>query len=272
MVGSHLADFLLQNNTDWDIYGMCLWRSALDNVQHLLERANRKDRLYFISADLNDYICLQNAVEESKPDYVFHLVAQSYPTTSFTSPIQALETNIREMVEAYFRNGRQWDMEVLYSRDPIPLGTAGAVRYTLNQVHSDRFLVMNGDSYCRVDISRLEEAHIARTACASLWLLSVDDCSRYGSVEIGEDGAVQAFHEKPPEKRAGLINAGVYLLEREAAETIPEGRAVSIETEFFPRLIGHGLYAVVGEGPFLDIGTPEAYNKAPQFFASETLA
>ena len=93
MVGSHLADFLLEN-TDWNIYGMCRWRSPLDNVQHLLERANRKDRLYFINGDLNDYISLQNAVEESRPDYVFHLAAQSYPTTSFTSPIQTLDTNI----------------------------------------------------------------------------------------------------------------------------------------------------------------------------------
>lgn len=93
MVGSHLADFLLEN-TDWDIYGMCRWRSPLDNVEHLLERANKGDRIKFIYGDLNDYISLQNAIEESKPDYVFHLAAQSYPTTSFTSPIQTLETNI----------------------------------------------------------------------------------------------------------------------------------------------------------------------------------
>lgn len=93
MVGSHLADYLLEN-TDWDIYGMCRWRSPLDNVEHLLDRANRKDQIYFIHGDLCDYISLQNAVEESKPDFVFHLAAQSYPTTSFTSPIQTLDTNI----------------------------------------------------------------------------------------------------------------------------------------------------------------------------------
>jgi len=93
MVGSHLADFLLEH-TDWDVYGMCRWRSPLDNVEHLLDRANRKDRVVFVYGDLNDYVSLLNAVDESKPDYVFHLAAQSYPTTSFTSPIQTLETNI----------------------------------------------------------------------------------------------------------------------------------------------------------------------------------
>jgi len=93
MVGSHLADFLLAH-TDWDLYGLCRWRSPLDNVEHLLDRANRKDRLYFLYGDLCDYISLHNAVDESLPDYVFHLAAQSYPTQSFTSPTQTFDTNV----------------------------------------------------------------------------------------------------------------------------------------------------------------------------------
>lgn len=93
MVGSHLADYLLAN-TDWDVYGMCRWRSSLDNVKHLLDRANRKDRLIFIEGDLTDFFSLQNAVAESFPDFVFHLAAQSYPLTSFTSPFLTYDTNI----------------------------------------------------------------------------------------------------------------------------------------------------------------------------------
>jgi GDPmannose 4,6-dehydratase len=93
MVGSHLADFLLEH-TDWDIYGMCRWRSPLDNVEHLLDRANKKDRVCFINGDLCDSFSLQNAIKESLPDYVFHLAAQSYPTTSFVSPLQTLDTNV----------------------------------------------------------------------------------------------------------------------------------------------------------------------------------
>lgn len=93
MVGSHLADFLLEN-TNWDIYGVCRWRSPLDNVEHLLDRVNRRDRVRFLYGDLNDYVSLAGAVEQSRPAYVFHLAAQSYPTTSFTSPLDTLETNI----------------------------------------------------------------------------------------------------------------------------------------------------------------------------------
>ena len=93
MVGSHLADYLL-DNTDWDIYGVCRWRSPLDNVTYLLDRVNRKDRLFFEYADLNDEISLMMVVNNVKPDYVFHLAAQSYPQTSFTAPIDTLNTNI----------------------------------------------------------------------------------------------------------------------------------------------------------------------------------
>ncbi|WP_417504427.1 GDP-mannose 4,6-dehydratase [Marinomonas gallaica] len=93
MVGSHLADYILQQ-TDWDIFGMCRWRSPLDNVSHLLERVNSKDRLFFVDGDLTDYISLVHAINQAKPDYVFHLAAQSYPSTSFTSPIQTMDVNI----------------------------------------------------------------------------------------------------------------------------------------------------------------------------------
>ena len=93
MVGSHLADFLLEN-TNWDVYGVCRWRSPLDNVSHLLERVNNKDRVFFEYADLNDELSLINVVNKIKPDYVFHLAAQSYPQTSFTAPIDTLNTNI----------------------------------------------------------------------------------------------------------------------------------------------------------------------------------
>lgn len=93
MVGSHLCDFLLEN-TDWDIYGVCRWRSPLDNVEHLLERVNNKDRVYFEYADLNDQVSLINVIQAIKPDYIFHLAAQSYPLTSFTAPVDTLNTNI----------------------------------------------------------------------------------------------------------------------------------------------------------------------------------
>lgn len=94
MVGSHLADFLLAN-TDWDIVGMCRWRSPLDNIAHLLPQINRKERIRLVYGDLRDSSSIDHVVRESKPDYVFHLAAQSFPQTSFTAPLDTYETNIQ---------------------------------------------------------------------------------------------------------------------------------------------------------------------------------
>lgn len=93
MVGSHLADFLLQN-TDWDIVGMARWRSPLDNISHLTDRINQRDRIRLIHGDLRDSLSMLHAVETARPDYVFHLAAQSYPKTSFEAPLETYDTNI----------------------------------------------------------------------------------------------------------------------------------------------------------------------------------
>ncbi|MFW5490086.1 MAG: GDP-mannose 4,6-dehydratase [Desulfovibrio sp.] len=106
MVGSHLADYLLKN-TDWEIYGLCRWRSPLDNIDHLLSRINNKDRIQLVYGDLRDYISIHEAVVTARPDYVFHLAAQSYPKTSFDSPLDTLETNIQgtaNVLEALRKN------------------------------------------------------------------------------------------------------------------------------------------------------------------------
>jgi len=94
MVGSHLADYLLQH-TDWNIVGMYRWADALHNIGHLLERINTKNRVSLSYGDLTDAGSLDRLIEECRPDYVFHLAAQSFPLTSFSAPINTLDTNIQ---------------------------------------------------------------------------------------------------------------------------------------------------------------------------------
>jgi len=93
MVGSHLTDFLLEN-TDWKIYGLARWNDSLENIEHLSDEINKKDRIELIYGDLNDLASLITTVDKAKPNYVFHLAAQSYPQTSFDAPIETLQTNI----------------------------------------------------------------------------------------------------------------------------------------------------------------------------------
>lgn len=97
MVGSHLADFLIEN-TDWEVHGLCRWRSPLDNISQLVPRINAGDRVAMHYGDLRDTLAIEAVVSEVKPDYLFHLAAQSYPKTSFDSPLDTLETNIQGTV------------------------------------------------------------------------------------------------------------------------------------------------------------------------------
>ena len=94
MVGSHLAEYLLKN-TDWEIYGMIRWRSPLDNIEKLVPLINKKERVFLLYGDLRDPQSLNDVVKRCTPDFVFHLAAQSYPKTSFESPLDTYETNIQ---------------------------------------------------------------------------------------------------------------------------------------------------------------------------------
>lgn len=156
-------------------------------------------------------------------------------------------------------------MRLEYSRESTPLGTGGALREALPRIGSELALVLNGDSYCRVDLDRFRRFHAAHGAGASLVLTRAPDVARFGSVTVEEGGRILGFAEKSAVRGAGWINAGIYLLAREVIETIPVGRAVSLELEMFPTW--SGMYGFRCEGPFLDIGTPESYAAAERFFA-----
>ena len=93
MVGSHLIDFLLEE-TNWEIYGLLRWNDDLSNINHLIPLINKKSRVHLVYGDINDLVSMHDAVSKSKPDYVFHLAAQSYPKTSFESPVETLQTNV----------------------------------------------------------------------------------------------------------------------------------------------------------------------------------
>ena len=91
-VGSHLAEYLIAN-TDWNVIGMTRWRSPLDNIESLVPLINEGRRMRLVYADLRDDIAVRNAVDDADADYVFHLAAQSYPQTSFSSPLDTIDTN-----------------------------------------------------------------------------------------------------------------------------------------------------------------------------------
>jgi NDP-sugar pyrophosphorylase family protein len=176
-----------------------------------------------------------------------------------------------EVIESYFGDGRALGLEIRYSLESSPLGTGGALRNALSLVREDCVLAFNADSYCRYSLADMLAAHARNRAAATMWLVPVEDCGRYGSVHVGKSGSVVSFSEKNAETGHGLINAGIYLLEKSLIAGIPEGRNVSLEREIFPTEVSRGLFAVAGRGPFIDIGTPESFARATEFMSAEQI-
>ncbi len=152
------------------------------------------------------------------------------------------------------------------SVEPAPLGTGGGLRAALPLLRTDTLLAMNGDSYASVDLGLLAALHRRRKSRATMLLAEVPDASRFGRVEIDEQGRILSFSEKG-QAGPGLINAGVYVLQREVVAGIPEGRPVSLERETFPSLIGTRFFGEPGGFRFMDIGTPESYAASSEFFS-----
>lgn len=155
-----------------------------------------------------------------------------------------------------------------YSEENQPLGTAGALRLALPRVITRDVLVLNGDSYCHVDLHGFHAAYVAGARKPTIVLVEVPDATRFGRVECNAEGFVRQFKEKSAEPAPGVINAGIYLVPTDLLQSIPEGCPVSLEREIFPDWVSSGLRGYRCEGPFIDIGTPESYAEAARFFGA----
>lgn len=157
-------------------------------------------------------------------------------------------------------------IDLQFTTEPHPLGTAGAFRFAADET-AQTFIVFNGDILTDVDISKVIARHRETKADATIVLARVEDPSRYGLVETDADGRVLRFREKPkPEELAELtintINAGIYILERNVLDRIPKGENSSFEYNVFPGLLDDKLnfYSYILEDEYWrDIGTPASY-------------
>ena len=175
-----------------------------------------------------------------------------------------------DQVRDHFGDGQCWGVRVSYALETTPLGTAGALRNAGEHVTATT-LVLNGDSYLEVDLRAMVAAHRARRAAdgravGTLATVRVEDTAAGGALEMDGAGRIGGFREKR-EAGPGWINGGIYVLEPEVWEAIPEGQPVSIERETFPRLLAQGyhLYAYPVGGFFVDIGTPQGYRRFQQY-------
>jgi len=165
-------------------------------------------------------------------------------------------------IEEIFGDGEGLGLKLRYVVEPIPLGTAGAVRYAGDSL-TESVVVFNGDVLTQVDLRAVLALHRERKAKATIVLTPVDNPRAYGLVETDAKGNVQRFLEKPGEDEitCKTINAGIYILEPDTFDRIPKETAWSIERSFFPSLIERGetFVAYVYDGYWIDIGTPAKY-------------
>ena len=165
-------------------------------------------------------------------------------------------------IEEIFGEGEGLGIKLRYVVEPIPLGTAGAVRYAGDSL-TESVVVFNGDVLTDVNLTAVLALHRERKAKATIVLTPVENPRAYGLVETDAQGNIQRFLEKPGEDEitCNTINAGIYVLEPDTFERIPKETAWSIERSFFPSLIDRRetFVAYVHHGYWIDIGTPVKY-------------
>jgi len=170
-------------------------------------------------------------------------------------------------IRTYFGDGSEFGVRMVYATESTPLGTAGSVRNAKDEL-DERFLVISGDVLTDIDLGAVLDFHDARGGLATLALKAVENPLEFGIVITNADGSIERFLEKPTwgQVFSDTINTGIYVLEPEIFEFIPEGQAVDFSGESFPAALaaGRGLYGYVCDGYWEDVGTLEAYLSSHQ--------
>jgi len=168
-----------------------------------------------------------------------------------------------DVIERYYKQKTN-KLTIEFSREEKPLGTGGAIKNAENYIKSSPFLVANGDSFCKVNLKEFVDFNFNKNALISMAVTNVNICDDYGIVNVNDSNQIIEFNEKVKGYKNRLINAGFYLLQREVFSLMPKKNNFSLERDFFPKIVKRNLYAFETQESFIDIGTPERYEKAKQ--------
>jgi len=168
-------------------------------------------------------------------------------------------------IRTYFGDGSELGVRMVYASEETPLGTAGSVRNAMDEL-DERFLVISGDVLTDIDLSAVVRYHEEKGATATIALKSMENPLEFGIVITREDGSIERFLEKPNwgQVFSDTINTGIYVLEPDIFQYIPEGRPVDFSGDVFPAMLEAGvpMSGYVAEGYWEDVGNLDAYLKA----------
>lgn len=178
-----------------------------------------------------------------------------------------------DAIERYYRQNNQ-GMVFEFVREIEPLGTGGALKNARCFIQSDPFFLLNGDSFCPVDMNAFLEFHHSNSARASMVVSSrrepigrvpAGETSAFGRVTLDDEARIVGFQEKESQEGECYVNAGVYCLSEDIWALMPGQKRFSLEYDFFPALlVDKRFYGFRVDQPFYDIGTPERYDQAKQ--------
>ncbi len=181
--------------------------------------------------------------------------------TEVAATLQYLPKAIRDT----FGKGDAYDVRLRYLEETAPRGTAGSVRMTKGMT-ADTFVVLSGDGLTDCDLNEAMAFHRSKNAMATLVLKSVPIPLAYGVVITNSDGRIQRFVEKPDWSGvfSDQVNTGIYILEKEVLDLIPEEEPYDFGKQLFPKMVAQGLavYGFLMDGYWCDIGDQEAYVQA----------
>ncbi|MCF7907778.1 MAG: NTP transferase domain-containing protein [Candidatus Omnitrophica bacterium] len=166
----------------------------------------------------------------------------------------------RDKIIDYFKDRA----DIFFSQEEIALGTGGGLKKAESLVKSSSFLVVNGDSFCDLDFNRLFSFHREKRAILTMALVRTTKVKDYGTVTIDSTGKIKSFQEKVEGLNFCLANAGIYLMDKEIFKQMPQKKVFSLERDLFPKT--ENSFGFVTEAKLYDIGTPERYVQAKEFF------
>lgn len=171
------------------------------------------------------------------------------------------------VIKDYFRRHKKKGLRILICPEKKFLGTGGALKNTKRLIHSDPFIVLNGDSIFKFDPADLLNFHQDKGSLISMVITRLYEDKDAGMVKINRASRITGFSEKNKFLSSGYKNCGMYVCGGKVFDLLPPRKEFSLENDFFPKIVSNKFYGYIINEPFIDIGTPARYKKADEFLA-----
>jgi NDP-sugar pyrophosphorylase family protein len=174
-----------------------------------------------------------------------------------------------EVIQEYYAQ-KSGPFEFVISDEQIPLGTAGCIKNAQKFLQSEPFFVVNGDSFCPVNLFEFYNFHLSKQSLMTMAVIKSKETKSSGLVKFDDSQKIVGFEEKKINCPSGYINTGIYLFRKNILSLIPEHTKYSLEYNLFPRLTNQNSFAFISRKKLIDIGTPEQYTRAKRLFLIKT--